>query len=136
MDPWRFSTRGIAWRLFFTCWIVYALHFATNIVREIYLAVPLGDHCAFRVDEYAGLHPDLFEKNGYGWHINNNPGASMIASLPYFLNRVWIDPVVDRVRNSRALPGWRVHHIMILPGLWRASSMRKRGSAGSTSSWD
>jgi hypothetical protein len=107
-DPaaWRFSTRGIALRLFFTCWIVYALHFATNIVREIYLAVSLGDHCTFRVDEYAGLHPDLFEKKGYGWHINNNPGASMIASVSYFLNRFWIDPVVDRVRNNRSASGW------------------------------
>ncbi|MCI0412559.1 hypothetical protein L0222_07120 [bacterium] len=104
-SAWRFSTRGIAVRLFFTCWILYALHFATNIVREIYLAASLGDHCSFRVDEYAGLHPDLFEKKGYGWHINNNPGASMIASLPYFLNRFWIDPLVDRVRNSRSASG-------------------------------
>lgn len=106
-DPtaWRFPTRGIALRLFFTCWFIYALHFATNIVREIYLAVSLGDRCTFRVDEYAGLHPDLFEKKGYGWHINNNPGASMIASFPYFLNRFWIDPVVERMRHKRIASG-------------------------------
>ncbi len=73
---------SIAWRLFLTCWIVYALHFATDISREIYPAVALGDHFSFRVDEYAGLHDDLFEKEGYGWHIGNNPGVSMMAALP------------------------------------------------------
>ena len=31
----RCSTRGVAWRLFLTCWLVYALHVATNTVREI-----------------------------------------------------------------------------------------------------
>jgi hypothetical protein len=97
--------RGIALRLFFTCWILYSLHFATNIVREIYLAIALGDHLTFRVDEYAGLHPDLFEKRGHGWHINNNPGASMIACMPYALNRIWIDPLVERVRNNRNASG-------------------------------
>ena len=73
---WRLPPRAIAVRLFLTCWLVYALHFATNIVREIYPALSLGDHFSFRVDEYANMHPDLFEKEGYGWHIGNNPGAS------------------------------------------------------------
>ena len=94
-------THGIAVRLFFTCWIVYALHFATNIVREIYPAVSLGDHFSFRVDEYAGLHPDLFEKEGYGWHIANNPGASMLAAIPYALARPAVDRIVERVRRQR-----------------------------------
>jgi hypothetical protein len=93
--------RGIASRLFLTCWMIYALHFATNIVREIYLGIALGDHGTFRVDEYAGLHPDLFEKRGYGWHIDNNPGASMLGAIPYALNRWWIDRVVARAVSSR-----------------------------------
>jgi hypothetical protein len=84
------------------CWVVFALHFATNIVREIYLAIAIGDHCTFRVDEYAGLHPDLFETPGKGWHINNNPGVSMFAAIPYWLNRPWIDRVVARVRATRS----------------------------------
>jgi len=78
------------------------MHFATNIVREIYLAISIGDHASFRVDEYAGLHPDLFEKRGYGWHIDNNPGASMMGAIPYSLNRWWIDGVVDSVRAKRS----------------------------------
>ncbi len=99
--PWHFPDRGIAVRLFFTCWLVYSLHFATNIVREIYPAITLADHCSFRVDEYAGLHPDLFELPGFGWHINNNPGASMFAAVPYFLNKWWIDSAVGYVKERR-----------------------------------
>src|SRR6476646_3022265 len=94
--PWRFSTRGLAFRVFFTCWLIYALHWATDIVREIYPAMALGDHFSFRVDEYGGLHPDLFEKPGYGWHIGNNPGVSMFAAVPYALARPLIDPLVAK----------------------------------------
>jgi hypothetical protein len=96
------ATRALAVRLFFTAWLIYALHAATNTVREIYPALSLGDHLSFRVDEYAGLHPDLFEKAGYGWHINSNPGASMLAALPYAALRPAIDRVVRRVNASRA----------------------------------
>ena len=53
---WRFSTRGVAVRLFLTCWLIYGLHFATNTVREIYPALSLGDHLSFNVSEYSGLH--------------------------------------------------------------------------------
>jgi hypothetical protein len=84
---------------------VYTLHFATNIVREIYPALALGDHLSFRVDEYAHMHPDLFEKEGYGWHIGNNPGASMLAAIPYALTRPVIDRVVAHVQQRRAASG-------------------------------
>ena len=103
--PWRYPAKGIALRLFFTCWIIYALHFSTNIVREIYPALALGDHLSFRVDEYAHMHPDLFEKEGYGWHIGNNPGASMLAAIPYAMARPVIDPIVARVNESREANG-------------------------------
>ncbi len=103
--PWRFSPRGVAVRLFITCWLVYGLHFATNIVREIYPALGLGDRFSFRLDEYANLHPDLFEKPGYGWHSGNNPGASMIAAIPYALARPVIDRIVTRVQQRRAASG-------------------------------
>ena len=103
--PWRFSTRGIAVRLFVTCCLVYTLHFATNIVREVYLALAIGDHFSFRVDEYANMHPDLFETKGYGWHIGNNPGVSMLAAVPYALSRPLLDRLVERVNRSRAASG-------------------------------
>jgi len=102
---WRFSQRETAVRLFATCWLVYTLHFATNTVRETYLALAIGDHFSFRVDEYAHMHPDLFEKKGYGWHIGNNPGASILAAIPYALARPVIDPIVKRVQEQRAAAG-------------------------------
>ncbi len=98
----RFHPKSTAIRLFVTCWLVYALHLATNTVREIYPALSLGDHFSFRVDEYAGLHPDLFDKPGYGWHINSNPGASMLGAIPYALARPVIDRVTARVNLGRA----------------------------------
>ena len=102
---WRFPPRGIALRLFLTCWLVYTLHFATNIVREIYPALALGDHLSFRLDEYAHMHPDLFEKESYGWHIGNNPGASMLAAISYALARPVIDRIVAHVNQRRAARG-------------------------------
>lgn len=109
-NPWRFSVRGTAIRLFITCWLVYALHFATNTVREIYPALSLGDHLSFDVSEYAGLHPDIFEVPGRGNFINNNPGASILGAIPYALTRPITDRIVEHVQrvrasNPEALPG-------------------------------
>lgn len=98
-----FSTRGIAIRLFLTCWLVFALHFATNTVREIYPALSLGDHLSFNVSEYAGLHPDIFEMQGRGVYINNNPGASVMGAIPYVILRPLTDKIVERVQNSRQM---------------------------------
>src|SRR5581483_9673617 len=102
--------RGIALRLFLTCWLLYALHFATNTVREIYPALSLGDHLSFDVSEYVGLHPDIFElpgrgafiNNNPGASINNNPGASILGALPYTLARPVIDRIVERIQRARA----------------------------------
>jgi hypothetical protein len=99
------APRSTAVRLFLTCWLVFVLHFASNTVREIYLALAIGDHLSFRVDDYANMHPDLFEKKGYGWHIGANPGASMIGAIPYALARPAIDRIVERVNRSRRLSG-------------------------------
>jgi hypothetical protein len=104
-DSWRMPPRALAWRIFATAWLVYALHFATDVVREHYPAVALGDHFSFRVDEYGGLHPDLFETRDRGWHIGNNPGVSMVAAIPYVLARPLIEMVSQRVRQGRAASG-------------------------------
>lgn len=82
---------GIAARLFVTVYIIYGLHFATNVVRETYLALSLGERASIRVDEYLGLHPDLFEIPGRGSYINNNPGASMLGAVPYAIARPAVD---------------------------------------------
>lgn len=98
----RFSDRGIALRIFLTCWLVFALHFATNTVREIYPALSLGDHLSFDVTEYSGLHQDIFEIPGRGSFINNNPGASIIGAIPYAVLRPVTDRIVERVKEKRA----------------------------------
>jgi len=101
----RWTTYGIAWRLFVTCWLVYGLHFATNIVREVYPAVALGDHFTFSLDEYANLHDDLSPGPDGVWRSGNNPGVSFLAAIPYAIVRPGIDLVVDRVLRSRAASG-------------------------------
>jgi hypothetical protein len=105
IERWRFPTSGVAVRLFLTAWLIFSLHFASNTAREIFPALAIGDHLSFRVDEYANMHPDLFEKEGYGWHIGNNPGASMIAAVPYALTRPIIDAIVARIQSQRAASG-------------------------------
>ncbi len=101
-STWRFSTRGVAVRLFLTCWLIYGLHFATNTVREIYPSLSLGDHFSFDVSEYSGMHPDIFEIAGRGTFINNNPGASIVGAIPYTIARPIIDPIVKRTQQARA----------------------------------
>ncbi|HEU4371829.1 MAG TPA: hypothetical protein VFV05_26705 [Methylomirabilota bacterium] len=91
----------MALRLGFTCWLVYTLHFATNMVRENYLALAIGDDFSFRVDPYAGLHDDIFEHPGHGWHIGSNPGASMVGAIPYAFSRPLIDRIVASVQRAR-----------------------------------
>ncbi|MGE0815569.1 MAG: hypothetical protein AB7O28_27305 [Vicinamibacterales bacterium] len=80
-DPWRGR------RLAVSLWIVLALHFATNISRELYPALTLAEHGSLAVDEYVGLHPDIFVAPSGRAFINNNPGASVVAALPLFLAR-------------------------------------------------
>lgn len=104
------TARQIGWRLFWTCWIVYSLHMATDIVREHYPAVALGDRFSFDLQDFCGLHPDLFETPGRGCHIGNNPGASMLAAIPYAIARPAIDVVVRRAlaaREGREPPEFR-----------------------------
>jgi hypothetical protein len=94
-----------ALRLFVTCWVVYGLHFATNVVREHYPAFALAEHGTLRVDPYVGLHPDLFEIPGRGAFINSNPGASMLAAIPYAAVRPIADRIVEGVARARAARG-------------------------------
>lgn len=102
---WIFSPRGIATRLFLTCWIVYAIHVATNAVREIFPAISIADHFSFQLDEYGNLLPDLFYKPGYGWRIDGNPGAGFVAAVPYAVASPAVNAVVKAVNRSRAASG-------------------------------
>lgn len=95
------ARRSTAVRLFLTAWIVFCAHFSSNVVRESYLAMALGKDLSVRVDEYHGLHPDLFRIEGRGAFINSNPGASMLGAVPYALSR----PALAAL--FRLKPEWR-----------------------------
>lgn len=79
-------------RIFLIAWILYSLHFATNIVREHYPAFSLVDHGTFLVDEYQGFHPDIFAHNGHSV-IGNQVLVSVLAAVPLLI----FDPALDRL---------------------------------------
>jgi len=90
-------------RLFLTVWLVYAAHLTSNVVRETYLAVSIGDRLSLRVDPYLGLHPDLFRIEGRGAYIDSNPGASLLGAIPYALSRPLVAGLFA-LRPGLALP--------------------------------
>jgi hypothetical protein len=98
------SSRRLAWRLFFTVWLVYAVFATTNVVRETYLAMSLGTNGSVRVDPYHDLHPDLFEMPGRGWYINSNPGASIVGAVPYALLVRPVIALATRLRPGIVAP--------------------------------
>ena len=51
---------------------------------------------SFRLDKYAGLHPDIFEIPNQGAYHGANPGASMIAAIPYFVFKPVVNVIADR----------------------------------------
>jgi len=87
------------WRIFLVAWIVYSAHFATNVVREHYPAFSLVDHGTFFVDDYQGLHSDIFvHQNGHSV-IGNQVLVSTLAAIPLFV----FDPALDAIeRYSKA----------------------------------
>ncbi|PWT88130.1 MAG: hypothetical protein C5B54_11120 [Acidobacteria bacterium] len=87
------SLRSTRIRLFLTCWLVFCLHFATDFVREHYLVLAIVEDHSFHLDKYIGLHADIFNVPGRGATMAANPGASMIAAVPYFL----LHPIADQI---------------------------------------
>jgi hypothetical protein len=83
------------WRIFLIAWIVYSVHFATNIVREHYPAFSLAEHGTFRVDEYQGFHSDIFVHRDGHSVIGNQVFVSALAAIPLFV----FDPVLDALEN-------------------------------------
>lgn len=79
------------WRLFLIAWLVYSVHFATNVVREHYPAFSLAEHGTFRVDEYQGFHADIFVHRDGHSYVGNNVIVSVLAAVPLFV----FDPVLD-----------------------------------------
>jgi hypothetical protein len=82
-------------RIFLTCWIVYSLFFATNVVREHYPAFALIDRGDWVCDRYAGMHADLFRHTDGHVYTGNNLMGSLIAVPPLLL----FDPVLDQLEE-------------------------------------
>lgn len=102
-EGWPVTRLGIPARLFLTIWLVYAAHLTSNVARETYLAVAIGERLTVRVDPYLGLHPDLFEIPGRGAYINSNPGSSMLGAIPYAAARPFIAGLF-RIKPSLGQP--------------------------------
>jgi hypothetical protein len=79
------------WRIFLIAWILYSVHFATNVVREHYPAFTIAEHGTFRVDEYQGFHSDIFVHADGHSVIGNQVFVSVLAAIPLFV----FDPVLD-----------------------------------------
>lgn len=93
----RLASREL--RLFLIAWMVYSVHFATNIVREHYPAFALVEHGTFRVDAYQGLHDDIFVHRDGHSVIGNQVFVSVLAAIPLLV----FDPVLDAIeRYSKA----------------------------------
>ena len=82
-------------RIFLTCWIVYSLFFATNVVREHYPAFSLIERGDWVCDDYATFHSDIFEHTDGHWYVGNNVLGSLIAVPPLLL----FDPVLDALQR-------------------------------------
>lgn len=102
-------TSGVRLRLFFTCWIVFVLHFATDFVREHYLVISMVEDHTYALDKYYGLHVDIFQNppsaKVQGAHHGANPGISMVAAIPYLVFRPAVDFIVNRELAARAARG-------------------------------
>lgn len=85
------------WRIFLVAWLLYSVHFATNVVREHYPAFSLAEDGTFRVNRYVGFHPDIFVHTDGQAYINNQVFVSMLAAVPLFV----FDPVLDALETYR-----------------------------------
>jgi hypothetical protein len=96
---WHLSTEA---RLFLTVWLVYSVHFATNITREHYPAFSLIAHGTFQLDEYAGFHSDIFQHQDGHWYINNNVATSVVAAVPLLVFNPALDALEARSKSRLA----------------------------------
>ncbi len=85
------ASRGV--RIFLVSWILYSVHFATNVVREHYPAFSIAQHGTFFVDEYQGFHSDIFRHTNGHSVIGNQVFVSVLAAIPLYI----FQPVLDRL---------------------------------------
>jgi hypothetical protein len=90
-------SRAVRWlasvklRLFLVCWVMFSLHFATNVVREHYPAFGLIENGSLKLDRYIGFHTDIFVHSDGHAYVGNQVAGSLPALVPLIL----FDPVLD-----------------------------------------
>ncbi len=90
-------------RIFLICWIVFTVHFATNVVREHYPAFALIERGNFQCDEYwdeeteTFLHADIFWHDDGHAYVGNNVLGAVIAVPPLLL----FDPLLDWLQRRQ-----------------------------------
>lgn len=89
-------------RLFLACWIVFAAHFATNIVREHYPAFALTERGDFRCDDYADLHWDIFRHTDGHHYIGNQVLGSAVAAVPLLVFKPVLGALEERGKRRAA----------------------------------
>ena len=89
------SPRGDRLRLFLACWVLFSVHFATNVVREHYPAFAFVEHGNFQLDDYAGFHSDIFRHSDGHFYIGNQVTGSLPAILPLLV----LDPVLEALEE-------------------------------------
>lgn len=82
-------------RLFLILWIIFAAHFATNVVREHYPAFSLIERGDFILDDYVGFHSDIFVHSDGHAYIANQVAGSLPAVIPLLL----FDPLLDALEQ-------------------------------------
>ena len=97
------------WRIFLIAWMLYSVHFATNVVREHYPAFSISEHGTFYVDEYQGFHSDIFVGPTGHSVIGNQVFVSVLAAAPLFVFRPVLDALqqhsLDKIRAQEAPAG-------------------------------
>ncbi|MFT7617346.1 MAG: hypothetical protein ACI97A_000982 [Planctomycetota bacterium] len=84
-------------RIFLICWVVFAAHFATNVVREHYPAFSLLEDGDLKLDEYADFHADIFKHTDGHYYIGNQ----ITGSLPAIPMLAVFDPLLDHLEEKR-----------------------------------
>ncbi|QOY86135.1 hypothetical protein [Paludibaculum fermentans] len=89
------TPKALAWRIFFTCWIVYTVYWAPWIIREQFPALSLAEEGTLNVARFDGFIEDIFRGPHGGAYINNNPGASIAGALPLLLGRPLLHQAIE-----------------------------------------
>ncbi len=83
-------------RIFLVCWVVFAAHFATNVVREHYPAFSILEDGDLKLDEYADFHADIFKHTDGHYYIGNQ----ITGSLPAVPVLALFGPLLDALEQK------------------------------------